>query len=445
MLNSSHRLGIPKFVKYSANFSFFLRPRAVNLDSSSTSDSSDEFDLSKSFQDILIAKQAEIALRQAAARPVTDTDTEVIENITALDDSMEQFLRDEQRNEESFAFASLLKNLNVTTNKSDQLEVNAQKMFERCSPVKMIGLLRPSTVYEEENESSCLLDSGDAVYYAEKVGATSFESVPTKATSFRTSESDYISSFLPGCTLNEIAPNNHSDQAQYASCFVPAASNATPFSLESFEMNACRTPIISINIQENISEATSCDTVIGRPSASFSRDSLLNSLDQCSDSSAEPLKTDISLDSLIKSSEPQRSLDDTLEIVEYVSDTKNSKYMLQPIRNSSTSSSPQSKQDVIEIDSSPETSYKTAHTHLHQDPQTFSEICSYPSKKSRTFYGSDFDELCTSLTSTSMKAAANKTTEIVGEVINLSDSSGDDENEPPQDRSVPYKKYWYVN
>lgn len=388
----------------------------------------------------MIAKQAEIAVRQAN---MPGKVTEAIENTSALDDSMQQFLRDEQRTEESFDFARLLNNLNMTANKTDQHEVNVQTPVERCSPVKMIGLLRPSTVYEEESDSSRLQDSGDAELYTEQVGATSFETAPTQSTSFKKSESDYVSSFMPGCAFND----HRTDQVQYSSSFVANTPNATPSSVESFEMGESPTPIPKFTMQENSSEATSCETLVGRPSLEFSRDSLLSSLEKNSSSSADPLKNNFSIDSLLKSAEPARSLDDTLEMVEYVSDTKNAKYMLQPIRKS-TSSSPQSKNDVIEIDSSPETSYKTAHTHFQQDPIIVPEICSYPSKKSRTFYGSDFDELCTSLTSTSMKAAANRTTDIVStdEVIYLSDSSGDDENKSPQDWVAPYiKNRYFVN
>lgn len=371
-----------------------------------------------------------------SSKPILDTSTEAIENTTALDDSMKQFLRQEQRAEESFAFANLLKNFNITTNKTDQLEVNAETVFERCSPVKMIGLLRPSTVYEEESDSSsCLQDSGDAELHTEKLVATSFETAPAQTESFKTCDS-----FMPATTFNKNTINN--DPAHYdVSCFVTAASKATSSSFRSFETPACRP-----TMQETSSEATSHDTIVGRPTAEFSRDSLLSTVDQDSGFSAKP--RDFSVDSLVTSASRERSLDDTLEMVEYVSDSKDSKYMLKPIRKLSTSSSPQFKQDVIEIDSSPETSYRTAHTHLHQNELILNEICSYPPKKSRTFYGSDFDELCTSLTSTSMKAAANRPTDIactqVSDVINLSDSFGDDENEPPHDQAAQFIKNRYV-
>lgn len=148
----------------------------TNMDRTDDSlDTSGEEDLSKSFIDILSARRAEIASSASKMKTTVSSESQMDGYETAqsgvdlatisVDESLpiNRFMRDLRLNNSNAP-------LNAGSQHDQDDDDDAAELLERFSPIKMIGLLRPSTVYEED--SLCSVDPSAAT----AAGATQTES-----------------------------------------------------------------------------------------------------------------------------------------------------------------------------------------------------------------------------------------------------------------------------
>lgn len=273
------------------------------------------------------------AKKKQLTKHLPNEELELNETNEQIDDIANDSLENnESDHEETEAMERLLEEFGIPTT-DDNTKPIQSSYLQHMSPMKMVGLMRPSTVYEEMSR-------------------------------YNMSGTNSLSS-------------THSLQT--------AAANAETSYATATEGNA------------RFSEASS----------QFTRDSL------CPVSTANTVDNDSLDDSLIIINDAgainmeQNPLNDTLEVVEYVRD-ENSKYLLKPVRkfdnddlvvddkNEKTFSphgSPDKNKsiEIIEILSSPETSFVTAATNIKSRNSTMLDITDIPQIKKRSFYDDNFN------------------------------------------------------
>lgn len=206
-------------------------------------------------------------------------------------------------------------------------DVTEPSMFERLSPCKRVGLLRPSTVLENSDED-------------------------------RTPASSATSS--------------------------ANTSSATGGAVHSFQTAA--EPVETSCARARSTQSTSAASV-DDSNAEYTRDSLAF-VSAGAERSRESYIEEDSLDKATSLIQPiERPFDDTLEVVEY--DRSSSKYLLKPVTKTSQPVTPQphrlsaqrsqrepseSAVIVLDSDSSPETSFHTARSNVKKEEQSFRSI-----------------------------------------------------------------------